>query len=115
MYIIVINYVIVMRFTITSARTASSDPKLLLNSPSHCRTSSTSRQRRLGKEMRKEIVPGRQAGGGGGIGGSGVGMVRDIMQDRAVENGVTSAVGSMYEGGICLTLICTIKELLIFT
>jgi len=42
-------------------------------------------------------------------------MVRDIMQDRAVENGVTSAVGSMYEGGICLTLICTIKELLIFT
>lgn len=40
---------------------------------------------------------------------------RDIMQDRAAGNGVTSAVGLVYEGGICLTLICTIKELLIFT
>lgn len=27
----------------------------------------------------------------------------------------TSTVGLVYEGGICLTLICTIKELLIFT
>lgn len=41
--------------------------------------------------------------------------IRDIMQDRAAGNGVTSAVGFVYEGGICLTLICTIKELLIFT
>lgn len=37
------------------------------------------------------------------------------MQDRAAGNGVTSPVGCVYEGGICLTLICTIKELLIFT
>lgn len=46
---------------------------------------------------------------------AGVDAIRDIMQDRAAGNGVTSAVGSVYEGGICLTLICTIKELLIFT
>lgn len=44
-----------------------------------------------------------------------VNAIRDIMQDRVTGNGVTSAIGSMYEGGICLTLICTIKELLIFT
>lgn len=46
---------------------------------------------------------------------NGVDTIRDIMQDRLAGNGVTSAIGSMYEGGICLTLICTIKELLIFT
>lgn len=39
----------------------------------------------------------------------------DIMQDTKAGNGVTLPVEPVYEGGICLTLICTIKELLIFT
>lgn len=43
------------------------------------------------------------------------GAAGDVMQDTKAGNGVTLAAEPVYEGGICLTLICTIKELLIFT